>query len=307
MLHSDKNNPFRYYDPRSVEAYKNLKVSEGVIIPTTDEGAWEYFSKFRWVYNKLDIAISQGIKCAPMGIAPEQYPVFMKPIINLHGMGVGSKILSTEEEYDKEKHKSGNFWMEFFNGEHLSHDLVVNNGKILFHLVFKGWPLEKGMFDYWETIEAPKQVVSYLASWIEKNLKDYTGCLNIETINGKIIECHLRIGDIDKLCNFKLMQAIVDIYSGKNWNFNEKIHKFYIFALWGENELYYSIDKKVAENACKGLTIYDFDRKELSHQNPPGGQRLAVLCGHDRDKTAKARYELYKAFKPMPRKPVSHT
>lgn len=303
MFHTDTKNPFRYYDPRSLGCYKELKVPKEVIIPTTDNGAWEYFKDRRWVYNKVDVVLSQEMECGPMGVAPKQYPVFIKPVYNLHGAGVGARILESKEDYDNYKHLSGYFWMEYLEGKHLSHDLVIIQGEVVFNLSFEGHSLGQGMFDFWETIETPSQLLNYLKKWIAVNLKDYTGCLNIETIGDKIIECHLRLGDIDRLGNMRLMQNIVDVYSGKEWNFNEKIPKFYLFALWGDWNIDYKIDKDVADSICRNLTCYQIDEPTLYFQNPLGGVRIAIVCSYDKDSCINARRLLYENFTPKPRKP----
>ena len=36
---------------------------------------------------------------APHGVTPPRFPVFSKPIINLKGMGVGSRVLRDAAEY----------------------------------------------------------------------------------------------------------------------------------------------------------------------------------------------------------------
>ena len=303
MFHNDKNNPFKYYDPRGLGCYKNLQVSDHVIIPTTDDGAWEHFKQYRWTYNKLDVALSQNINCGPVGVKPKNFPIFMKPIFNLYGAGVGSRIIKSEEAYDKNKHLSGYFWMEYLEGEQLSHDIIVVSGEIVYFITFKGHTLGQGMFDYWETVEIPNNIFDHIVSWIKKNLSLYTGCVNIETIGEKIIECHLRMGDIDRLGNLGLMQNIVDIYAGKPWNFYEKLPKFYLFVLWGDWNVSYTIDKDIANYICKDLTCYQIDKPELYFQNPPGGVRVAIICSYNKNDCIKSRYMLYEKFQPRPRKP----
>ncbi len=302
MLHSDPKNPFKYYDPRSLPAYKDLLVPDAAVIPTTDEGAWEHFPRFRWAYNKLEVALSQNILAAPVGILPKKFPVFLKPITNLFGMGVGAKMLSSEIEYEKNKHLSGYFWMEYLEGEHLSHDLIVRKGEVLFHLTFLGHSLGKGMFDFWEVTQRDRPL-NYAIHWASKHLPEYTGCINIETIGGKIIDCHLRMGDIDRLCNKELMQSIVDLYSLGKWQFSLMPPPFFIFPLWGERNVAYTIDTNLAQDICKRLTCYAIEDPELYYQNPIGGVRIAVACGYDREECIRARQLLYEKFIPRPRKP----
>lgn len=302
MFHKEEENPFKYYDPRSLGCYKDLQVQKGLCIPTTDDGAWEYFPEHRWVYNKLEVALSQDLRCAPVGVKPKEFPLFMKPITNLYGAGLGSKFIATPEEYEKRKHLSGHFWTEFLQGDHLSHDLVVINGEVVFDLTFQGEKLGQGMFDYWKTIEAPASAQS-VSSWVKKNLSSYTGTVNLETINEKIIECHLRMGDIDRLGNLQLLQNIVDVYAGKEWTFQEKLPPFYLFALWGEWSVEYSIDKDITAEIGKNLTCYQIDNPDLYFQNPPGGVRLAITCSYDKEEALLARYKLYEHFSPKPRRP----
>ncbi len=302
MFHKEKDNPFKYYDPRSLGCYKDLKIPKGVCIPTTDDGAWEYFPKHRWVYNKLEIALSQNLRCAPVGVEPKQFPVFMKPITNLYGAGLNSSLITAPEEYEKRKHLSGHFWTEYLQGDHISHDLIVIKGDVVFDLPFRGEKLGQGMFDYWETIEAPAST-AYVSSWVKNNLSDYSGTINLETIGGKIIECHLRMGDIDRLGNLQLLQNIINVYAGKDWTFHEKLPPFYLFALWGDWNVNYSIDKNVVAGIGKDLTCYQIDTPDLYFQNPPGGVRLAITCSYEKEKALLARYELYENFSPKPRKP----
>ncbi|MBI3291082.1 hypothetical protein HYZ76_02250, partial [Candidatus Falkowbacteria bacterium] len=135
------------------------------------------------------------------------------------------------------------------------------------------------------------------------NLSDYTGTVNVETIGGKIIECHLRMGDIDRLGNVCLMQNIIDIYAGKEWTFKEKIPPFYLFALWGDWNVKYHIKKDIAANIGKNLTSYQIDNPELYFQNPTGGVRIAITCSYNKNDCIHARDELYQNFSPRPRKP----
>ncbi len=296
-LKNQNKEQFRNYDLRQRDCYKNLKVPENAVIPTQDEGAWEYFTKYRWVYNKLDVALSQKIICGPMGVDPEKFPVFMKPIINLHGMGLGSKLLKTREEYENNRHFSGYFWMEFLEGEHLSHDIILQDGKIVFTLTFKGHSLTEGMFDYWEIIEADEKISAHVTDWVRQHLTDFSGCINIETINGKIIECHLRMGDIDALSDLNLMQSIIDVYSGIPWNFTKKISDFYLLPIWGDTNIKYEFDEERARGICADLEYYDL---EPTDNNPPGGIRLAVIGSKDRENCLKARKDLADCFNPKP-------
>ncbi len=70
-------------------------------IPTEDSDAWVWYPNERWVYDKLAVAASQGLAAAPHGVPPPHYPVFSKPIVNLKGMGVGSRVIRSAAEYER--------------------------------------------------------------------------------------------------------------------------------------------------------------------------------------------------------------
>ncbi len=297
-----KDSPFQSYDPREMEQYASIVVPKGVVIPTTDDAAWEHFPTYRWVYNRLEIALSQGIACAPVGIDPKAYPLFLKPITNLYGGGLGARSIESEEEFGKYEHLSGHFWMEYLTGEHLSHDLVLIDGKAAYALTFRGHSLGQGMFDYWEIIEENK-ACGYSKTWVEKHLRGYTGCVNIETIGNRIIECHLRMGDIDGIGDPDLMQSIVDAYSYGKWNYAKKIPPFYELALWGDYGVNYAIDEENAQKRFAHLTFCAIDEPINYRFNPVGGVRVAIIGGYDFDELVLARHDLCNLFSPKPRLP----
>ena len=45
------------------------------------------------MYDRIAVAQSQGLAAGPHGTTPPRFPVFSKPIVNLKGMGVGTRIL----------------------------------------------------------------------------------------------------------------------------------------------------------------------------------------------------------------------
>lgn len=91
--------PIYEEDPWRKQYFQEVACPTDVHIPTDDPDAYRRNPDYRWVYNKLSLAESQGLACAPHGVEPTSYPVFSKPIINLRGMGQGSRTLESREEY----------------------------------------------------------------------------------------------------------------------------------------------------------------------------------------------------------------
>jgi hypothetical protein len=121
--------PWKTYNPKQAmpERYKFLS-DWGVDIPTTDSYAYAFYGKaYNWVYNKLKICESQKLPCGPIGTTPTEFPVIVKPIINLLGGGNKATIAHNIEQYESIQ-DGGLFWSPFQLGNHYSVDLIVLDG-----------------------------------------------------------------------------------------------------------------------------------------------------------------------------------
>ena len=63
-------------------------------------------------------------------------------------------------------------------------------------------------------------------------MQDYTGCFNIEMINNKIIEAHLRFNGDFYLYNLEFMKNVDRLYEKNEWKFKYKIKKIYLFPVF---------------------------------------------------------------------------
>jgi hypothetical protein len=154
--------------------------------------------KYNYVYNKFDLIKKQNIYSNIVGIYPDesQYPIVIKPIINLFGMSRQVKFIENEDEYTeflkKTPHPSS-FWMPYYNTHnHYTIDIVMKEGKIVYSNTFQCISTkEVGIFEkhiYRNTYLLEQHIIHFL----ENYLPNYTGCLNIELIGSVIIEIHLR-------------------------------------------------------------------------------------------------------------------
>src|SRR5207253_1419948 len=153
--------------------------------------AWRLYPAYRWVYDKLAVATSQGLDAAPHGVAPGRYPVFSKPVYNLRGMGIGSRVIRSAE--DLAEIIPGHFWMTLLEGDHVSTDVALVGGEPQWWRHATGDPSGEGTFDHWHIrAEANPAVEAWCGAWARKHLAGYDGMANFETIGGRIIEVHLR-------------------------------------------------------------------------------------------------------------------
>jgi len=295
--------PIYEADPWRLQYFAH--VTTAAQIPTEDGDAWLWYPAQRWIYNKLAVALSQGLDAGPHGTPPPRFPVFSKPIINLKGMGVGSRVLKSQADYD-EHYAPGHFWMALLEGPHVSSDVAVVAGEPRWWRHVTGKPAGEGTFDYWvihaepnEDIEAPCSV------WIEKNLPGYSGMLNLETIGGTIIEAHLRFADQwPDLYGPGWVEALVELYERGAWNFadDERVEG-YSAVLFGLHGRPYRHPQAAAVEEIKrapGVTsvqiTFHEDRLPERHAMPPGGFRLAIVNGFDLPATLAAREKFRKLF-----------
>ena len=80
-------------DPWRIQYFASAHCPADVRIPTEDSDAWTWNPRHRWVYDRIAIAQSQGMDAGPHGTPPPRFPVFSKPIVNLKGMGLGTRVL----------------------------------------------------------------------------------------------------------------------------------------------------------------------------------------------------------------------
>src|SRR5882672_549614 len=174
--------PIHVHAPWRRDYFKDIACPADVDIPVDDGDAYVWNPAHRWAYNKLLVAESQGLPCAPHGVAPPRYPVFSKPIFNLDGMGVGSRLLKDANEY--EAHSTpGHLWTEWLQGEHISTDAAVIHGTVHWIRHARGFTLPGGTFDHWMIEAAARDALgTYCADWISRHLATYTGMMNLESI-----------------------------------------------------------------------------------------------------------------------------
>jgi len=139
-----------------------------------------------WIYDKLILSKKLGYICGPKGVEvpnPDWY--ITRPITNLLGMGIGSKIVWIEKYTDEIP--DGFFWSEVFVGKHLSVDYVDQKQV----LCVEGFRDEHSPTWKWKEWRKVQETFKYPK--ICRELKGNYKNINIEMIDGNIIEVHLRL------------------------------------------------------------------------------------------------------------------
>jgi hypothetical protein len=297
--------PIEEADPWRLQYFKDAPCPPDVRIPTEDADAWLWYPKHRWIYDKLDVALSQDLAAGPHGTKPPRFPVFSKPMMNLRGMGIASRTLASPEEYSRHL-TPGHMWMALLAGEHVSSDVAVVRGEPVWWRHVTGMPGPWGTFDYWTIHAAARpEIEAYCGNWVRAHLRDYTGMLNVETIGGRIIEVHLRFADQwPDLYGRGFVEALVELYQKGTWSFADAGRRDgHSIVLFGEHGRRYRHPPESVVEAMRRLpgvssvqiTFYE-DRDPEAHAMPPGGFRLAIVNAWDLRAGTTARERLHAAI-----------
>jgi hypothetical protein len=273
-------------DPWRLQYFERAACPPDVSIPTEDSDAWLWYPDYRWVYDKIAIAHSQGLDAGPHGVPPPAYPVFSKPITNLKGMGMGSRVVRTQADYEQSL-TPGHMWTTLLDGRHVSSDVAVVDGEPCWWRHVTGEPSGEGTFDYWTVHGVPEPAIEdYCGAWIRRHLAGYTGILNTETIGGRMIEVHLRMSDQwPDLYGAGWVDALVGLYAQRRWEFADRDRRDgYSVVLFGPHGPHYRHPPPALVAQVRNMPgissvqiTFHEDKEPASHAMPPGGFRLAVV------------------------------
>ena len=165
-------------DPWRFQYFEHVACPEHIRISTEDPDSWEWFPQHRWIYDKLAVALSQGLQAAPHGVMPPSFPVFSKPIMNLRGMGTGSQVIASADEY-RAALTAGHFWCTLLSGPHVSSDVALVGGEPRWWRHTTGATGPGGTFDHWLIhAEAMPEIEDWCGAWSRRHLRGYTGMVN---------------------------------------------------------------------------------------------------------------------------------
>lgn len=299
--------PILERDPWRLQFFAADPCPDGVTIPTDDPDSWLLHPRHRWVYDKLKVAESQGLACGPHGVLPEAFPVFSKPLVNLKGMGIGSRVIRDAAELDRRYHP-GHMWMPLLDGPHVSTDCAVENGDIRWLRHATGVPWIEGTFKYWTIHPEPMPDLDrYLAAWASRHMSGYSGMMNFESIGGRIIEAHLRFAD--QWCDLYgegWVKALIGLYRHGKWHFpGERRTVGYSIPLFARHGSAFrhppgAVQERIrAMPQVSSLQITFHETKDAAdHPMPPGGFRLGIVNSTDLDAGFAALQILASAFPP---------
>ncbi|HUN40210.1 MAG TPA: hypothetical protein VMU81_07970 [Acetobacteraceae bacterium] len=300
--------PICEVDPWRFQYFENIPCPPDIRISTEDADSWEWYPRHRWIYDKLAVALSQGLHAAPHGVLPPAFPVFSKPIMNLRGMGTGSRVIESAEQYAAGL-TPGHFWCTLLTGAHVSTDVALVDGEPRWWRHTTGAATPGGTFDYWTIHAEPTpQIEDWCGAWARQHLAGYTGMANFETIGGRIIEAHLRFADQwPDLYGPHWVAALIRLYVTGDWEYDDSGRRDgYSVVLFGPHGPHYRHppaslvqDVRAIPGVSSVQITFHEERDPAHHAMPPGGFRLAIVNAHTLQAGRDGRERLRRFFATM--------
>ena len=172
---------------------KNIETLPTIPYYYADLHAYENFPDQRWVYFKPLLYDCVG---TPYGIypkLPKEWPILVKPAINLEGLAAGVGLAFSETQLELEP---GKIWMPILEGDVWSIDINTDIGLASNGQIARGVHTEKGIgyFRYWEraNLTALTDQQAFIMSCVLARLRLPHMVVNFEFIADTLIEMHLR-------------------------------------------------------------------------------------------------------------------
>ena len=200
-------------------------------VPDFDIQAYRRYKKYRFVYDKLWVAQSQGIESGTLESlkneeSDHQFPIFIKPRWG-HKTSSSKNCFKIKDvdELSKYLNKTDDMmWSEYVAEKEQMTDLMLQQGQIMHQITYVYSSEQKGSIaDEWKHIGPDSRPPQAIITWISNHLSGFTGVCNVQYRGEKIIEVGLRLarGGAYIYCtqNDLLIRNINDLVETGSWNY----------------------------------------------------------------------------------------
>jgi hypothetical protein len=230
-------------------------------MPFFDNDCYQRYPQFKHVYDKLWVVKSQGLPAGRLEKLKGKedkvvYPIFIKPRWgHLSASSKNCFKVNNAEELQKYVHYQNMMWSEFIDATELMTDYVMLKGKIVHQLTYIYSDKQNGFSDVWKLVSPDSQPPSNVTEWVKQHMTNYTGIVNVQSRDSKIIEVGLRLARggayLVSTENAALITNVNNIFLKKDWNYHlteeMKFKPFYVFKCFTKIPIIFLFPQKIID------------------------------------------------------------
>ena len=256
-----------YLDPYKYHITANAKVN--------DQDAYDSFPEYRHFYDKLWVARTQNIKCGKLedlisDNSSVEYPIFIKPRSgHLTASSHNCYKVNNKSELLKYSNYQDMMWSEYINGREGMTDLIILNGRIVYQLTYLYSEEQRGFSEVWKYVSPDTKTPAFVINWTNKHVNNYTGFLNIQYRNNKIIEVGLRPARkgvyLIAVDNYGIMKNIDNAITHNYWDYSLKeemrFKPYYNFKCYTKMPIIYLWPRKLLNlilNSFTDMPLFEY-------------------------------------------------
>jgi hypothetical protein len=246
-----------YFNPYT-DKFKTRLTSK---MPFFDKQCYYRYPRFKNVYDKLWVIKSQGLPGGRLEKLKGKedkvvYPIFIKPRWgHLSASSKNCFKVNSADELKKYIDYKNMMWSEFIDAKENMTDYILLNGKIVHQITYIYSDKQNGFSDDWKYIAPDSAPPPIITEWVKHNLPEFTGVVNVQSRDAKIIEVGLRFarGGAYLLSteNTALITNINNIFIKKEWNYNlqeeMKFKPFYVYKCFTKLPILFLFPQKIVD------------------------------------------------------------
>jgi len=212
-------------------------------MPFFDKDCYNRYPRFKHLYDKLWVVKSQGLPAGRLEKLKGKedkvtYPIFIKPRWgHLSASSKNCFKVTSANELKKYVDYKNMMWSEFIDAKEGMTDFILVKGKIVHQITYIYSDKQNGFSDDWKYVSPDSKPPPNITEWVKQHLTDFTGVVNMQYRETKIIEVSLRFARAGAYVlsteNTALIQNINAIFIKKEWNYNlsaeMRFKPFYVY------------------------------------------------------------------------------
>ena len=197
-------------------------------MPFFDKECYDRYPRFKHVYDKLWIIKSQGLPGGRLEKLKGKedkviYPIFIKPRWgHLSASSKNCFKVKNADELKKYVNYKNMMWSEFIDAKEGMTDYIMLDGKIVHQITYIYSDKQNGFSDDWKYVSPDSTPPPIITEWVKHHMTDFTGVVNVQYRDAKIIEVGLRFARAGAYLvsteNTALITNINNLFIKKEWN-----------------------------------------------------------------------------------------